>query len=91
MEKYTEDEILIFAGKFADKAVKDFLYNIQSNHVEAIRNAIADAAEGAMSAYKGIADVPLPKDLLEEMGRVGQAAASQTLTEILNPVGGEGF
>ncbi len=89
--KYDSDEILILAGKFADQHNATFFSQVLSKNGDKLRNAVADAVENVMRDYTGVADVPLPKDLLADMTRVADTVATAQLTAALNPIGGTGF
>jgi predicted amino acid dehydrogenase len=69
MRKYDEDEILIFAGKFADEFVWTLPISQQS---DALRNRIADRAEVVMKDWDGSPRVPLPEELLDRMRAVAK-------------------
>lgn len=90
-QKYDEDEVMIFAGRFADQFTAVFFSKMQAEHADEVRNSVANAAEDVMRSYPGDAAVPLPKDLLAGMKSVADTVATARLTAILNEDGGEGF
>lgn len=88
---YSEDEVLIFGGKFADQFASVFFSKLGADHHDSVRNAVADAVEKVMKGYKGRASVPLPKDLLDAMDSVADVIARSTLAALVEPMGGGGF
>jgi hypothetical protein len=89
--KYSDDEVLIFGGKFADQFAAVFFARIQAMHGDTIRNAVADAVEVAIRDWPGDPYVPLPKNLIADMTVRAQHVAHEKLAALLEPLGGEEF
>jgi nicotinamidase-related amidase len=64
---YSEDEVLIFAGAFADECVKRTFPDLVEDEFDRVRNLIADAVEPLIRNYDGFPSVPLPKWLRVDM------------------------
>jgi hypothetical protein len=78
--KYSDDEVLIFSGKFADKFTADWFQTYRNSKFESVRNAVAEEVEGVMRGYAATSEmVPLPKDLLHMMTTAANAVVDTAL------------
>lgn len=81
--KYSEDEVLIFGGQFADKFTDAYFSELKYHGLAIVRNAVADRVEKVIANYSDHADVPLPTKLREEMFEAALSEADRSLSTLL--------
>lgn len=74
---YSDDEVMIFAGKVADQYMErrfgSSVEELNETIHDDIRNNIAEAMESVMRDWEGQADAPLAVELVERMNLAGDA------------------
>jgi len=92
MTRYSDDEIMIFAGQVADAVLKsqrrEYEYALDKldgfeDMLDEARNAAADEAERVLRDYDGAATSPLPKNLLMKMASSASYVFAERLYHLI--------